>query len=298
MSKNFPVFRINNFVDYNQCQHFGDSFYIRKFHQHICENCFLDKPHGHDFYIVLLITQGRGQHIIDSKTYEVAPRVLFFVNPGQVHAWDLSEDIDGYILFFTKEYLLVEFHHNQLSKLPFFHTRILEPFMKLNQPETEEIHRAFHEIDLEYLAGNQYCHDLIRLGLKSLLLKIERKYARGSSGRKKLYQENLFTKFEVLVDQHFKDHRTVSDYAEMMNLSLKQLNSLCRKLINKTPGDIIQNRIILEAKRLLMHSDAPVFSIAETLNYHDGSYFIRLFKKATQMTPEKFRTQAILNKVA
>lgn len=258
----------------------------------------MDKPHGHDFYIVLLITHGSGKHIIDSKTYEVSPGVLFFVNPGQVHAWDLSDDIDGYILFFSKEYLLVEFHHNQLSKLPFFHTRIQDPILKLHKNEGEEILQGFRSIDKEYLAGKPYCHDLIRLGLKSLLLKIERKYAMVPADKKKSYQENLFDKFESLVDQHFKEHITVAGYAQIMNLSLKQLNGVCRKSVNKTPGDIIQNRVILEAKRLLMHSDAPVFSIAETLNFNDGSYFIRLFKKVTQTTPEKYRTKATLNKVA
>lgn len=298
MIKNFPVFKIKNFEDYNGCQHCDNSFYIREFDQHVVENQFLDKPHGHDFYILLLITQGSGLHHIDFKSYEVAPRTLFFIVPGQVHNWQLSADINGYVIFFTKEYLLTEFHANQLLKLPFFHTRMGEPYVQLSDESVTNCLELFRRIDRDYVNRDKFYQDLIRLNLKVLLLEIERKYQEGTVNGLNSYQSSQFARFEELVESHFKEHIPVSEYADRLHISVKQLNALCKKVLDKTPGDIIQTRIILEAKRLLIHSDYPVFSISETLNYTDHSYFIRVFKKATQLTPEQFRTRIALHSVA
>jgi AraC family transcriptional activator of pobA len=129
-------------------------------------------------------------------------------------------------------------------------------------------------------------------------LEIERRYEIKPVVGISKYQDNQFARFELLVEKHFKEHKTVSQYADMMNLSVKQLNSLCKKVMDRTPGDILLERIVLEAKRLLIHSDYPVFTISETLNYYDNSYFIRLFKKATNMTPEQFRSRVALHNVA
>ena len=69
MNAKLPVFSINNFEDYNRCEHCGNNFYVRKFNNHLRDNDFLDKPHGHDFFILLFITQGTGTHNIDFKLW-------------------------------------------------------------------------------------------------------------------------------------------------------------------------------------------------------------------------------------
>jgi AraC family transcriptional regulator, transcriptional activator of pobA len=289
--KELPVLTIKNFEDYNKCQHCGNSFYIREFRTHLKDNLFLDHPHSHDFFIILLITKGAGVHNIDFKSYEVCPNTVFFLTPGQVHNWELSEDVDGYILFFTKEYLLIDFNHNKLLKLPFFYSSINAPFLQLEEEDVDLIKQIFVKVDLEYLHRKRLFHDMVRLNLNMLLIELERRY-KGKSSTSQLmkYQENLLHKFETLVDEHYKAHKPVTFYAAEMNISLKQLSTLCKKALSKTPGDIIQERVILEAKRLLVHSDFSVSFIAQMLNYLDISYFIRLFRKVTGgITPEQFR---------
>ena len=78
-----------------------------------------------------------------------------------------------------------------------------------------------------------------------------------------------------------------------MNLSLKQVSHLCKKTVDKTPTEMLTDRIILEAKRLIIHSDLSISSIAKTLNFSDDSYFIRTFKKICDLTPEQFRQSFI-----
>jgi len=87
-----PVFNIINFDDYNDCMRFEDNFYVRKFSEHIKENQFIEKPHGHNFFLMLIITEGSGKHIIDFTEYEVSAGSIFILSPGQIHQWILSQD--------------------------------------------------------------------------------------------------------------------------------------------------------------------------------------------------------------
>jgi len=288
--KDLPVLTISNFEDYNHCQHCGNSFYIRTFDKHLKDNLFLDKPHGHDFFILLFITNGSGTHSIDFKNYEVKVGSLFLLSPGQVHHWNLSSDINGYILFFTKEYFLLDFNYNKLLTLPYFYTHINSPCMEIKEEDIEQVSNIFKKIDDEYQNKRKFFHDVIRLNLKMLLIELERKYTANQQAPGLMqYQVNQLHKLETLIDAHYKEHKQISEYADIMNISLKQLNTLCKKALNKTPGDLLQERLILEAKRLLVYSDNSVSSIAGILNYTDNSYFIRLFRKLTNMTPEQFR---------
>jgi AraC-like DNA-binding protein len=97
-------------------------------------------------------------------------------------------------------------------------------------------------------------------------------------------------RFELLVNKYFKEHKSQVFYAEKMSISLKQLSYLCKKAINKTPSKIILDRIILEAKRLVIHTNMSINAIADELNYNDNSYFIRFFKKSCDLTPEQYRS--------
>ena len=178
-------------------------------------------------------------------------------------------------------------------QLPFFFTQINEPYMKLDEEGETEMLQLFSKIELEYQDKNRFFHDMIRLNLKMLLIGLERRYVKKPLNQLMKYQENQMHKLEALIDEHFKEHKSVSKYADLMNVSIKQLNTLCKKAFSKTPSDLIQERGILEAKRLLVHSDYSIGAISEILNYSDSSYFIRLFKKIVRMTPEQFRVNKL-----
>ena len=253
---NIPVFNIKNFQDYNNCMSFDSNFYIRPFNDHINVNLFIEKPHGHDFYLILLITKGTGTHSIDYKEYNVEPGTLFIVSPGQVHCWNLSDDADGYVLFFKKEYFLIDFGHDKLMKLPFFKSSYSIPYLKLDVKEIA-VSRVYSKQQDE---GLVYSYEVIQLN-----------------------------RFEKLVNEHFIEQKSLNFYASQMNITMKQLGYLCKKVINKTPSEILLDRTILEAKRFVIHTDMSINAIADALNYNDDSYFIRFFKKVCHLTPEQYR---------
>lgn len=287
---NVPVFNIANFQDYNNCMEFDDNFYIRPFNDHINVNSFIEKPHGHDFYLILLITKGSGKHSIDYKEYNVEPGSLFIVSPGQVHCWDLAADTDGYVLFFKKEYFLIDFNHDKLVKLPFFKSSYSVPCLKLQPDEQMTLLSMFDNINKEYQNHLFNYHEMIRLYLNVLFLELSRIYSKKDE-KSIIYSYELIqlNRFESLVNKYFKAHKSLVFYADKMNISLKQLSYLCKKVIDKTPSEILLDRIILEAKRLVIHTDMPINAIADELNYNDYSYFIRFFKKVCNVTPDQYR---------
>lgn len=287
---NLPVFNISNFQDYNNCMEFGSNFYIRSFNDHINVNQFIEKPHGHDFYLLLLITKGSGTHSIDYKEYNVEPGVMFIVSPGQVHHWSLEKDTDGYVLFFKKEYFLIDFKLNKLIQFPFFKSSSSVPYIKLSTTEQTLLTDLYQKINAEYKSHLLNYHEMIRLYLNVLFIELSRIYRREHKYTIAYsYDLMQLNRFESLINNNFKEHKALSFYAESMNISLKQLNSICKKTINKTPSVILLERIILEAKRLIIHSDMSISAIANELNYNDNSYFIRFFKKVCHKTPEQFR---------
>lgn len=285
-----PVFNIENFENYNSCSALENSFYIRRFNDHVKTNKFINTPHGHDFYLVLLVTQGYGDHVIDFNDYKVEPGSVFVLSPGQVHLWSLSDDIDGYVLFFEREYFLLDFASDRLMSMPFFRTSFNSPHILLKDRNLELFSEIFEKILEEYENKEYYHNETIRMYLSIFFIKLARLYLEDQ-------QEHLhhkhdliqLNKFHQTIDVHFREHLPVSEYSELMKLTQKQLSRICKSTVGKSPSELIQQRLILESKRLLVHTDLTISSIANELNFSDTSYFIRLFKKLCGTTPEKFR---------
>jgi AraC-like DNA-binding protein len=96
-------------------------------------------------------------------------------------------------------------------------------------------------------------------------------------------------RLELLIESHFREIKSPARYAEMMYMSERNLNRTIKLILNKTVSDLITDKVILEAKRMLIHTRLTVAQISFDLGYDDNSYFIRLFRKKTGKTPLKFQ---------
>src|ERR1700722_15963510 len=284
--KSIPVYDIDNF-SYRGTE---SAFYANTFPDHLQQHAHLIlAPHRHVFYLSVLFTKGSGIHEIDFNSYDIVPGSVFMLFPGQVHSWEVSKDIDGYIFFHEREFYNLNFTHEKVENYPFFSSTENTPLIILKNEEVPGIEIRFREIVTEYrnrhLMGFQKICSLLNL----LYIDLSRIYLpvaqRAKQNETQLMQVR---RLEVLVENNFRGIKYPTQYAQMMFMSEKNLNRICKITFNKTTSDVIVDRIVLEAKRMLVHSKLSVIQISAELGYIDDSYFVRVFKKRTGETPMEF----------
>jgi AraC family transcriptional regulator, transcriptional activator of pobA len=285
--KPFPIYQIQDFAEASRQ---GPGFYLNLFERHLQQHTFIQKPHKHDFYIILLVTQGSGTHTIDFKTYPVNAQTIFFLSPGQVHSWQLSEDTAGYILFFNSEFIRLISPQQKLLRFPFFNSLLGKPLLTLPPEQAAGISTLIDNMAKEYANRPRQWEEVIGSYLHILLIQLARIYeAQNGSNPPSMIAYPAWGHLEELMEQHYKQHEPVNFYADKLHTTARQLNEICKNTLNKTVLELLQDRVILEARRLLTHSALTITQVAAELGYFDNSYFARFFKKHTGQTPEQFR---------
>lgn len=247
------------------------------------------RPHRHDFYMLLLVTGGGGAHDIDFKTYELQPGSIFFMYPGQIHSWKTLNNAQGYMLLFTSEFFTLRYNSNNLFEFPFFNYNQHLPYLHLEHGQMEQFSYLFRKMDEEYTGKKTDKEKVLKSYLNILLVEINRGYVPLNEQVADKHSQMIVQKFEHLINEKFKVMKGVKDYAARLCITPNYLNAVCTKVTGKSAGEHIRERIMLEAKRLLLHSDNTVSEIASELNFDDNSYFCRFFKKYAMITPEQFR---------
>ncbi|QMU26826.1 AraC family transcriptional regulator [Adhaeribacter radiodurans] len=289
-NKSLPLYNIQDFEKTGISK--KPDFYLNRFEKHLQEHAFIQTPHKHDFFIILLITQGTGTHTIDFKTYPVAPQTAFFLSPGQVHAWQLSADSAGYILFFNLDFYRLQPDQLEVYRYPFFNMLLNRPLLALPNEHLLPTTTIIESMEQEYLQSDYKWQEVVRNYLTILLIRLHRAYLEQQPDPDVANaSQSLWQQLDTFLEKHFKEHQPVSFYAEKLNITEKQLNEASKNTFGKTTSSLIQDRIILEARRLLIHSPLTITQIAAELGYFDNSYFGRFFKKHTGKTPEQFRQE-------
>lgn len=245
-------------------------------------------PHKHNQYFeIVYLSAGSGDHWIDDKRYPVKAPVLFFINAKQVHNWDLSGQPAGHVLIIKHDFLKYS-EDERLQQL----LQHLWPVncTYLHPTSTEEIEALFALLERQPKSGNDH-HKIMTEGLlKALISKIL--ILVHSSGDPVNKGAHLYAHYMELLNQQSKIRRNVSFYAQQLGTSSQNLNAACRKAVNQAAGALIVTHILGEAKRLLLYTDNTVSEIAYQLEFTDPSYFVKYFKKHLNVTPEAYRKQS------
>jgi AraC family transcriptional activator of pobA len=247
-------------------------------------------PHRHNYYMIMVATGGKGQHLIDFKSYAVQANRVFLMYPGMIHAWEEARDLNGYLIFFTDHFFAQRYHFDSLLSFPFFNTSRGLPFVDLNQEQLQSLLPVLEVMLEEYEMRGEKMAKAIRSLLNVALIKAARAY----QGDNYLDTEDktrseLVRKFEQLVNQHYLEKRLVKDYAKLLHISPNYLNVVVKEVTGKSAGEIIRDRVMLEAKRKLTHEKKTVAEIGFDLNFKDTAYFCRFFRKYEGASPDKFR---------
>lgn len=259
-------------------QDFSESFNIRDIGALLAGKDMVQELHRHSFFYILVLEKGAGNHDIDFTPYTVCDNAVFFLRPGQVHQLVLKAESTGYLIQFRDDFsnpLLrkaSKINHYQLSANRF--SKLLTILTYISQ-EYEEKQEGYWEV--------------IKANMNIFSIELARQYSGDPSGNVSLYMQERLEELLALLETHVFNHKPVSEYAVMMNLSTYQLNAITRETLGKTCSELINEHIILEAKRYLLATPNQINQIADHLGYEDVSYFIRFFKKHTGHSPEAFR---------
>ncbi|MFT3937159.1 MAG: helix-turn-helix transcriptional regulator [Chitinophagaceae bacterium] len=254
----------------------------------------LHKAHRHSFYHLVLFTKGSGTHTIDFTRFDVKPFEIYFMAPGQVHSWHFESETDGYIINFSesifRSFLL---NPDYLERFSFFNGIGEEGVCHLPTNVHDKVLQLLEDILKATTSEGEYQPDLVRLLLLHLFITVEEVCNKKPARPVQVQQQMLLKNFRRLIDQHYKSLKLPKEYASLLYITPNHLNAITQDLLGKTAGDLIRQRIILEAKRLLINAGLTVTEIAFALNFSDNSYFNRFFKKSEGITPDEFRKQYI-----
>lgn len=256
---------------------------------YLARNKNLIFPHRHNFYHLLLFTQGQGKHTIDFESFEVMPWQFYAMSPGQIHRWSFEGQTDGYVVNFDadffKTFLL---RSDYLQSFSFFSGTVSDSVFIIKTNQRDQLIEAF-----ERLKANLDDVDYTRVSLLHIFHLLEKQRDLPITFRHDPYNHTLLQNFLSLIETHYKKQRLPKDYAAMLYITPNHLNALCQEALKTSAGDLIRNRVLLEAKRLLVIKDYTISEIAFELNFNDNSYFTKFFKKGVGFTPEEFRKQHI-----
>lgn len=280
-----PIFKIENF-DY------GSQIKSLDFHYAPLQNLMstLPYPHRHDFYQINWVEHGTGHHIIDSVRYEVKPRTLFFLAPGQIHDFVLTDDAMGLTINFSAEFFVLQLQNkNVLSELPIYDLDNSVQALYLDDAQSNSITDTLNAIGEEYASDQTGWPDMIRSYLYILLMKASRMAEPGVGADPASRSLFMARRFKSLLEKEFSTLQEVAEYARMLRVNERSLNEAVRRATGTTAAKLIRDRVMLEAKRLLLHSEISVAEVADRLAFDDPAYFSRAFRKHTGRSPIEFR---------
>lgn len=280
----YPVYDITGLATYQS------DFLVGPFAPYIVRHHKLHVPHGHTFYHLVYFTKGSGYHTIDFDRFEVRPFQLYAMAPGQIHRWNFEGDVDGYVLNFSTQFFQsFLLRSDYIEEFAFFQGQAQQSVLDIPASMRPRVTALFEEM-IPLAAGiGMLTGDKLRVLMLQLFLELAdlHKPARPSPLS---YNAVLLRNFKKLIEKHYSELRLPKDYAALLYITPNHLNAICTDLLGQSAGTVIRDRVILEAKRLLVNPEFSVAAIADVLNFKDNSYFSKFFKKYTGTTHEAFRS--------
>jgi AraC family transcriptional regulator, transcriptional activator of pobA len=249
-------------------------------------------PHRHNFYELMLFTAGGGTHEIDFHESSIEMNSVHLVSPTQVHKLK-STSATGYVICFREEFLQLSAGQSFIETFQFYDFTLYSPVIQIEAGVFKELKEIAAMLHANLESDSTVKTEILRSYLTIALLKIKEFFISNgifetnsiSTGNPKIHE------FKKLIGIHYIKHYAAFQYAELLNISTTYLNTLAKKETGRTATDLIHERILLEAKRLLYSTTLSVKEISNLLHFNTTAYFVRFFKKNVGQTPLDYRNK-------
>lgn len=251
------------------------------------------RPHRQKSFEMIWVKKGSGFHIIDQIIYPVDDNRMFFAIPGQLHHFTVDPDAEGYIISFKESFLTqAEDDFDGVHPSGLFPILYQSPSIKIEDDLSGDLSEISGKMLKESTNYYWLRAEILRRYLKLFLIHINRQFEVfvDRIGRKGNYP--LVRKFISLVERHYKEKKSVNEYAAQLLVSPSYLNELVKKNSGHPASYHIQQRIVLEAKRKAIYSGSSMKEIACHLGFSNSAHFSKFFKNAVGNNFSDFRKSA------
>ncbi|MET8946442.1 AraC family transcriptional regulator [Streptomyces sp. NPDC004542] len=249
----------------------------------------LGRVHRIDFHVVMLFTGGPVRHMIDFTEYEAGAGDLLWIRPGQVHRFSRTSEYRGTVLTMQPGFL-----PRATVEATGLYRYDLPPLLHPDEPRLAALEASLAQLRREYedtttLPPGPHA-SVLRHSLTAFLLRLSH-LAAGSDPTARQRAETTFTLFRDAVEKDFATNHSVSAYADALGYSRRTLVRAVRAATGETPKGFIDKRVVLEAKRLLAHTDLPIGRVGAAVGFPDAANFSKFFHLHTGQTPLAFRAE-------
>ncbi|ADZ93031.1 AraC family transcriptional regulator [Marinomonas mediterranea] len=241
------------------------------------------EPHRITFHLLLFLTDGKLCHRLDDQKVTLVPNQAIMIHPDQVHAFTYdSQSPKGYMLFLSKE-VWPELAETK----PVHWSALYHPTHKIEPKDSVSILALFELLDKELKSGKQ-TRRFPYLTLSALLNLLFERWPTTACIQSERSVKHYLA-FRTLLEQEYANTRDANVYADKLGVSYKTLNELCKTFTKQTAKSVIDEFVILEAKRQLLTSDSSLFNIALSLGFQENSNFNKFFRRHIGITPQEYR---------
>ena len=263
--------------------------YIRNLHN--CPPSYLNDPSRKEFFEIVWLKNEDALHTIKDPAFSVKGDWIYLIPPYRVHQLNKAGK-NGELISFKRAVLEGEDKEFLLDLFKIFNVQGEFSCLRLDEEAIVSLGGIYTLMEAEYKNSNN-SFVMVKALLKVFLLKLmqvkEHEFTGQDSHQKRVYE------FLMLLESNYQEERNTDFYAGKLGISSKRLNQILKEKLDKTGMQIIHDRIILEAKRKIIHSENTLKEISYDLGFSDRPYFSRFFKKQTGQTPEEFQKQARLH---
>lgn len=251
-------------------------------------------PQRVDFHHLLLVQEGRVRHMVDFVEHELRPGSVLLVRPGQVQKWRLKDGTEGRLVLISSEALAPSVSRNDVD----MRLLALDEWPPVSRPSQGLFMEAVAGIsrlaaDVARFEGRGVDAAIIRHELLTLLLRLAREL-RGADARGKITREGeIYALFAKELEIRYAHRMSVLDYAHRLGFSESTLSRASVATVGCTAKEVIDGRVALEAKRLLVHSQASAVQIGHQLGFTEPTNFVKFFRRTVGCTPVDFRSAHI-----
>ncbi|WP_460689696.1 helix-turn-helix transcriptional regulator [Nesterenkonia suensis] len=242
------------------------------------------RPQRMGFHQLMLVEDGSARHMVDFAEHRLAPGTVLWVRPGQVQRWEDPALLEGTVLLFPVGLLDPDTARLTSADAPegphWWAAEDIDPARLA----------AFSTAVSDLASDSAMSHPLRRAALRQMLSALLIQLVSWHRGEENFAElPPAFRDFRRLVERRFADWHDVADYADALGWSPRTLARASRQARGVTPKKIIDERLLLEARRLLVQTDLPVHSIGGRIGFEDPSNFTAWFRRQAGHTPGEFR---------